>query len=97
MAKDLLAALEPLREAEKANRDALRTALQSDNPDATEIGRLVLDGRDVGEEIRDQMRAFADDFRDILDAEQQVKWDNFLELRRLQQRGPGAKIFRRRG
>lgn len=99
MAEELRAAVEPIREAERAAREALRAALESDTPDATEIGNLTLEVRGLAGQLRAEMEAFGDAFRGILDADQQVKWDNFRELRRLSQRGgdggPRGKAMRR--
>lgn len=94
---DLRAAVEPIGEELRANREALRDAIGSDDPNATEIGQLVLDIRDLEGQIRDEVKAASDAFRDLLDANQQVKYDNFLELRRLLAGpgGPGAKSMRR--
>ncbi len=86
LAEDLRATLEPLREQREDLAQQLRDALDSDTPDATEVGQLVIDQRDLGQQIRDEMATFGEAFRAELDADQQVKWDNFLQLRRLTRR-----------
>ena len=92
LAEDLRAALEPIREEQRALAEDLRTALEADAPDATTVGQLTLDLRGLSQQSRDEIAAFADDFRDLLDAEQQTKWDNFVELRRLGRRGNGSQM-----
>ena len=95
--EDLTAAVQPIREEEKAAREALRDAIDSDSPDATAIGELVLDVHALGGEARDEIRAFDEAFTDVLDAEQAAKYENFKELRRLAARGgPGNKAMRPR-
>ncbi len=93
LGEDLRAAVGPIGEELKAHREALRAAFESDAPDATEIGQLMLDIRALEGQVRDEIRATESAFRDLLDADQQLKYDHFLELRRLQARrgGPGAK------
>ena len=86
LAEDLRPVLEPLRDERQTIAEQLREALNSDSPDATEVGQLVIDQHEIGGQIRDELSAFGDAFRELLDAEQQVKWDNFLELRRLARR-----------
>ena len=49
---------EGIREKMRANREALRELLQNDNPDPTEVGRLVLEGR----ELREFVKSVRDDF-----------------------------------
>jgi len=93
LAEDLRAALEPIGEELRAKREALRDAIESDTPNAAEIGQLVLGVRALEGQVRDEIRAVGDAFRDLLDADQRLKYDHFLELRRLQTQrgGPGAK------
>jgi len=93
LAEDLRAALEPIGEELRAKREALRDAVESDDPKAAEIGQLVLDVRALEGQVRDEIQAAGDAFRDLLDTDQQLKYDHFLELRRLQAQrgGPGAK------
>lgn len=91
LAEDLRAAVEPIREELRAKREALHDAVESDAPKAGQIGQLVLDVHALEGQIRDEMKAASDAFRDLLDADQQLKYDHFLELRRLLMGGPGAR------
>lgn len=91
LAEDLRAALEPLRAEGQSLSEQLRDALNADSPDATTVGQLTLDLRALGRQTRDELAAFEASFREVLDAEQQTKWDNFKELRRLQRRQGGGK------
>jgi len=95
LAEDLRAAVEPIGQELRAQREALRAAVESDAPNATKIGRLVLDVRALEGQVRGEIQAAGDTFRGLLDADQQLKYDHFLELRRLQAQrgGPGAKAL----
>ena len=92
LAEDLREVLEPLRDERRSLGQELRDALDADEPDPCLVGQLTIDLHDLGEQIRAELAATEEAFRAILDDEQQTKWDNFKELRRLtrrQHRGPG--------
>ncbi len=84
--RDLRDAVAPLREEMRILGEELHRALNADAPDPTLIGQLTLDLRALGGQVRDEIAAFEEAFRAILDPEQQTKWDNFKELRRLGRR-----------
>lgn len=86
LVRELRDAVEPLRQEMRTLGEDLHEALNADAPDPAEIGQLTLDLRALRGQIRDQIAAFGDAFRAILDPEQQAKWDHFRELRDLRRR-----------
>lgn len=86
LAEGLRTNLMPIREDQRALEQELRDALNADSPDATSVGQLTLDVRALAQQSRGEITAFGADFREILDDEQQVKWDHHTELRRLGRR-----------
>ena len=77
--KTLTAKLDGVREQEKALAEQLRTALQGSNPNACDVGTLVV-GIDA---LRDQTRAalqeFDEAFTAILTPEQKAKYEALKE------------------
>lgn len=81
---------EPLRDEQKALRDELRTVLEADAPDATEVGTLVLALHDNRQEIRGLREAAWADFEALLTPEQLEKLEQLQAVRQhFGRRGPG--------
>ena len=86
-------AAKPLREQTRANHEAIRTELDANAPNATKVGQLMIDNKD----IRDRLEALRGDLKEDLKAsltpEQLTKWEALKDLR--DGRGRGGE--RRRG
>ncbi|MEM6454101.1 MAG: periplasmic heavy metal sensor [Acidobacteriota bacterium] len=86
----LRAEIEPLRDQQRDLRSDLRDALDADSPNAETVGAAVI----ALHELRGSLRGLTDEavqnFRTLLDADQQAKFDNYRELR-------ARKRFQRRG
>ncbi len=88
------AEMEAGREEAGTLHEALKAALDGDNPDATAVGQMTIELHG----LRQQRRAILEDaesrFAVLLTAEQLEKWENYKELRqgRRQHRrgGPGG-------
>ncbi len=57
---------EGIREKMRANRDALRQLLESENPDPAEVGRLILEGRDLRNTVKAAMDAYHEAVRNYV-------------------------------
>lgn len=79
LAKTIGAEVGPLRHELRALGRAFRAEHQSDDPDATELGRLLLAIKELQAEICDVTQSFAADFAGILDEDQLEKWDTIKE------------------
>lgn len=99
LSEEQIEAAEAIRESVRAEmgvvrgetrtlREALREMLEGDDPNAAEVGALVIELHG----LKTQSRAILEDaesrFAAILTAEQLEKWENFKELRK-GRRGPG--------
>ena len=91
LAKSIRSAGGPLRHELRTLARAFREEHGSDDPDATELGRLLLAIKELQAEICAVTQSYAADFADILDDAQIEKWetikDRFCNSRR--RRGPG--------
>ncbi len=76
------------REETGTLRDALKTMLESDSPNAAEVGQLVIDLHGLRQQTRATLEDAESQFAALLTAEQLEKWENFKELRK-GRRGPG--------
>lgn len=92
--------MEANREESSALRQQLKAELDSETPDAMNVGRLTIDLHQLRQSagaIREQVEA---EFGLILSAEQLEKWENFKELRasRRSRRsgGPGKASLEKR-
>ncbi len=63
-------------------RDELKAALESDDPDATAVGQLVIELHGLRQHTRATLEGAESAFAAILTAEQLEKWENFKELRK---------------
>jgi len=89
------AEIEPLREEGRTNREELHALLETENPDPTTVGELMIAGRDLRHEIRDVLEGYVAEFEALLTPEQLEKWENWQELRgkRHHRRGRGGPGF----
>lgn len=71
------AALEPVLAEMKANRESLRTLLESDAADPTTVGEIVLAGRDLKNQLKAAREQLDADLVAVLTAEQQEKFEAF--------------------
>jgi len=72
---------EALRDELEKNRDALRQALESANPDPAAVGELAIEGHRLREEGRALREAQDKAVRALLTPEQQAKFDAMRALR----------------
>ena len=84
--EDFRAALKPLLEEQRGLREPLKSALDSDPPDALLVGELVISSRNVMQQIRALRQSFQDSFVTILTVEQVDLLDEF-EANRSSRRG----------
>lgn len=81
--------LEENREAGRANRTALKEALDTETPDATTVGLLVIDGKNLREQAEADREALKAQIATVLTAEQLAKWEGFHRGRQFDdRRGP---------
>jgi Spy/CpxP family protein refolding chaperone len=78
---------EAMREKLEKNRDLLQQALESANPDPVAVGELAIEGHRLHEQQRTLREAQEKALRDLLTAEQRVKFDAMKALR---EEGPGG-------
>jgi len=72
---------ETIREVTGTLREELAAAFEEAEPDATQVGQLVIEMRVQKEQIRALGKDAEAQFVALLDAEQLAKWENFQELR----------------
>lgn len=86
-------AVEPLREQQRAGREAVRELLDQTPQDATAIGQAVIAAHAVGEQIHAAFEQLMTDFRALLTQEQEERLDEILAMRgeREGHRGPGRR------
>lgn len=73
MLADLRDTLEPLRDQLKDVEEALRDLLGQSDPDPTEIGELILEGKDLREQMGAAHQAYLQAFEGMLTPEQKAK------------------------
>ncbi len=73
MLDDLHATLEPLRDQLKDVEEALRDLLGQSNPDPTEVGKLILQGKGLREQMGAAHQAYLQAFEGMLTVEQNGK------------------------
>ena len=76
-----------LREKVEKNREELRQALESANPDPAAVGELAIEGHRLRQQGRALREAQDKAVREVLTGEQQVRFD---ALRALRQEGTGG-------
>ncbi len=63
-------------------REALRALLEGDDPDAAEVGQLMIELHGLKQQTRAILEGAESRFAALLTAEQLEKWENFKELRK---------------
>ena len=79
LATDLRRSLAPIHERARALRTDLRAAIEKDDADPTEVGRIALDLRTHRESARASIEAFADEVEKILRPEQRDRFESLRE------------------
>ncbi|MEM7582983.1 MAG: Spy/CpxP family protein refolding chaperone [Acidobacteriota bacterium] len=74
--------IEPIRDEMRALRGQLKANFESGDPDATEVGQLMIDIHAQRQQLRTLREDAEGQFAALLTAEQLEKWENFKELRR---------------
>jgi periplasmic protein CpxP/Spy len=82
-----------LREGQRGVREQLRTALDAPNPDPAQVGRLVIQMHDTGEQVRAARQEMDKSFAALLTPEQRAKYDALKDARD----SFGPRRFGRRG
>ena len=77
LAEDGKAALGALQEEQKEYRQQLRTLLESEDPDPTEVGNTVIWARNVGADIRTVREGIRAEFEASLTADQLTALEEF--------------------
>jgi Spy/CpxP family protein refolding chaperone len=77
---DLREEVEPLREQQQPLREELRDLLAGASPAAAEVGAVVIEIDDLGDQIRAAREDFDEAFSAILTAEQLAKYEALKEL-----------------
>ena len=85
------ATLEENREAGRANRESLKEALGVDTPDATTVGQLVIDGKNLREQAKADREALQEQIAAVLTEEQLAKWEGFQRGRHFDDRRGGKR------
>jgi Spy/CpxP family protein refolding chaperone len=80
--QELKAAVDPLREAQKGLREALRTELEAASPNACEVGEAALALHANREQIRAEVEEFDDKFSALLTPEQLARYEALKEAAR---------------
>ncbi len=77
-----------VRDETRTLREALKAALDGDNPDATAIGQMAIELHGLRQQTRATLEDAQSQFAALLTPDQLEKWENFKELRK-GRRGPG--------
>ena len=84
-------AMREARERLRADRDALKAAVDTANPDPTAIGNATLKVKSDREAVRAEMKKLHDATVTVLTPEQKVKFEAYLDAFRMARRGrPGG-------
>ncbi len=70
-----------LREEQQEYRDQLRTLLDTEDPNPTEVGILVISARNTGKDIRSIWQSYREQFKLLLTSEQLTAWEEFQSKR----------------
>ncbi len=70
-----------LREEQQEYRDQLRTLLDTEDPNPTEVGILVISARNTGEDIRSIWQSYREQCELLLTSEQLTAWEEFQSQR----------------
>lgn len=79
---DARTAAQPIHQAQMDLRDQLATLLDSENPDPTEVGNLVLELHANRESVKAIFDAAIEDFKALLTADQLAKFEKLQDIRR---------------
>ena len=82
---------QPIRESLAEVQTELDDLFASEDPDATEVGELVLERRDLGEELVEVHRIYIEEFIFLLDEDQAQRYGF---IRRAEQAQPLIPAFR---
>ena len=74
----LQSTIEPLREQQRANREAIQSALESGNAQAA--GEAMLANYKISQQIKAARDSFETSFESLLTASQKAKWDVYQEI-----------------
>ena len=85
--------LESIREQRREKAQALRIALESEQPSAVEIGELVIAQKNLREQGLNTREGFQEDFKALLTAEQR---ERFQDRSWRRSRGGGSRLRRGR-
>ncbi len=80
--EDAKTSLGALQEEQKGYRQQLRSLLELEAPDPTDVGNAVLSARNAGEDIRTFRQSFREQFQLILTPEQLTALEEFNSNRR---------------
>ncbi|MCH8321039.1 MAG: hypothetical protein IH790_08800 [Acidobacteria bacterium] len=80
--EDAKTSLGALQEEQKGYRQQLRSLLELEAPDPTDVGNAVLSARNTGEDIRTSRQSFREQFQLILTPEQLTALEEFNSNRR---------------
>jgi len=86
-------AADPLRAALEAVEEALRDEIESETPDPTTIGDLVLERHALHEALADVQRTFVDAFAAMLDGDQSRRLDLVRAAKRVRPVIPAFERF----
>ena len=87
-------ALVSLREQRRENAQALRTALESEEPSAVEIGELLIAQKNLREQTPNTRERFQEDFKALLTAEQLERLERFQDRRWRGSRRSASRLWR---
>lgn len=80
--QELKVAVDPLREAQKGLREALRAEIEAASPNACEVGEAALALRANREQIRAELEELDDKFSALLTPEQLARYEALKEAAR---------------
>jgi Spy/CpxP family protein refolding chaperone len=87
------AALAPLRDLLRDTERALGELLRSDNPDPTAVGSLVLQGKNIKEQMGEVHRTYLHGFEGMLTPEQAGRLAAIRRAERLEPLFPAFRLF----
>ncbi len=87
------AALAPLREQLRDTERALGELLRGENPDPAAVGDLVLQGKQIKEQMGQVHRSYLEGFEGMLDAEQAQRLTAIRRAERLEPLFPAFRLF----
>ena len=79
--QEMQATVEPLHQQGKEIREALKAALELEEPSIVEVGQLVISRRDLFREVRETHESFRESFQALLTPEQLEQLEELKERR----------------